>query len=331
LPGGVIGSPYSETLAATGDTPITWSVTVGSLPAGLSLNGATGEISGTPTTVGTSSFTVQAKNGAGSVSKALSIAVTGPSTYTVTFNSNGGTAVAPITNVVSGSTITAPTAPKKGYVFDGWYKETALTTQWVVASDTVSGNITLYAKWGDYDGSFSVGDTGPGTGKIFYVKPEGFTVQGYTGATGTFAAYTAHYLEAAPTNETPAQWGDYGTAITGITTITTYPYTSTGANIGYGRKDTATIVAHLSGKETGRAAQLCAAATHGGKNDWFLPSIDELNEIYTQRSLFGISVSWYWSSSQSNNYNAWGQSFDDGYQDGNYKNLTDNVRAIRAF
>jgi len=61
LPGGSIGTAYSQTLAATGGiTPYTWAVTVGSLPTGLSLNSATGVISGTPsgTFTGTDSFTV---------------------------------------------------------------------------------------------------------------------------------------------------------------------------------------------------------------------------------------------------------------------------------
>jgi len=63
LPGGVIGASYSRTLSATGGTaPYTWSVSTGKLPAGLTLNAASGLISGTPTgtssTPVTSSFTV---------------------------------------------------------------------------------------------------------------------------------------------------------------------------------------------------------------------------------------------------------------------------------
>ena len=61
LPSGTVNTPYSQTLTATGDTPITWSIQSGALPNGLSLSGNT--ISGTPTIAGEFSFTVKAANG----------------------------------------------------------------------------------------------------------------------------------------------------------------------------------------------------------------------------------------------------------------------------
>ncbi|WP_198292862.1 Ig-like domain-containing protein [Hoeflea sp. 108] len=61
LADGVVGRPYSQTLSATGGTaPYTFSITAGSLPTGLTLNGATGVVSGTPSTAGTSTFTIAA-------------------------------------------------------------------------------------------------------------------------------------------------------------------------------------------------------------------------------------------------------------------------------
>jgi len=60
-PGGTVNAPYSFTVTATGVPAPTFSV-VGTLPPGLSLNPTTGVISGTPTTQGTSSFTITATN-----------------------------------------------------------------------------------------------------------------------------------------------------------------------------------------------------------------------------------------------------------------------------
>ncbi|NPV91921.1 MAG: choice-of-anchor D domain-containing protein [Firmicutes bacterium] len=75
-------------------------------------------------------------------------ATSAPDKYTVTFNVNGGSAVAAINDVVSGSTITAPANPtRSGYQFAGWYKNAGLTIAWNFATDTVTSNITLYAKW----------------------------------------------------------------------------------------------------------------------------------------------------------------------------------------
>jgi subtilisin family serine protease len=79
LSGATAGTAYSTTLAATGGTgTYTWALASGSLPAGLSLSAA-GTISGTPTTGGTSSFTVRATDGAARTATAsLSIDVTVP-------------------------------------------------------------------------------------------------------------------------------------------------------------------------------------------------------------------------------------------------------------
>ena len=63
LPAGTIGTAYSQTLQASGGVaPYTWSVSSGSLPAGLSLAASTGVISGSPTTAATSTFTVEVKD-----------------------------------------------------------------------------------------------------------------------------------------------------------------------------------------------------------------------------------------------------------------------------
>jgi hypothetical protein len=66
LPGGAVGVSYGATLAASsGVPPYTWSVQSGQLPPGLSLQGSTGQISGTPSQTGAFSFSVQARDSAG--------------------------------------------------------------------------------------------------------------------------------------------------------------------------------------------------------------------------------------------------------------------------
>ena len=67
--------------------------------------------------------------------------------YTVTYNTNGGSAVGSAT-VSEGGKLTEPQAPTKdGYTFHGWYKDAAFTNAWNFGADTVTGNTTLYAKW----------------------------------------------------------------------------------------------------------------------------------------------------------------------------------------
>jgi len=64
LPGGFVGTAYSATLAAAPAATYTWSVVEGSLPSGLALNASTGALTGSPTSTGSSSFTVRASTGA---------------------------------------------------------------------------------------------------------------------------------------------------------------------------------------------------------------------------------------------------------------------------
>ncbi len=63
LPSGYVDTPYSANpTAAAGVQPLSWSVSAGTLPAGLSLNSTTGAVTGTPTAAGSSSFTLQVKD-----------------------------------------------------------------------------------------------------------------------------------------------------------------------------------------------------------------------------------------------------------------------------
>ena len=83
LPNGTVGTAYNQTLIADGTAPITWSVTGGSLPDGLSLS-EDGVLSGTPTTADTYNFTVTAENSAGSDEKTFTLTIGVAPVYSIT-------------------------------------------------------------------------------------------------------------------------------------------------------------------------------------------------------------------------------------------------------
>ena len=161
LPDGKVGAAYSHTLTATGTVPITWSIDSGNLPAGLSLNKDSGEISGTPTADGTAKFTVKAENSVGSDTKELSIMIAkaAPAEYTVRFNANGGGGTMADVTGVSGS-YTLPSCgftEPKGKQFKGW----STSADGSVISGTtyeVSSDTTFYAIWESKEYSIIVTD-----------------------------------------------------------------------------------------------------------------------------------------------------------------------------
>ena len=85
--------------------------------------------------------------GTDTVTRAMTLTAQWVQTYTVAFDTNGGSAVDPVT-VDAGSTVTKPADPmKSGHNFGGWYKDSTLQTPWNFANDTVTADTTLYAKW----------------------------------------------------------------------------------------------------------------------------------------------------------------------------------------
>lgn len=78
LAGGTVGTPYNATIAASGGIgTVSYAVTTGTLPAGLTLNAATGAITGSPSAAAVSNFTVTASySGSGDASAAYTITVT---------------------------------------------------------------------------------------------------------------------------------------------------------------------------------------------------------------------------------------------------------------
>lgn len=87
--GATAGTPYEFTVTATGTPAPTYTVSSGALPAGLTLNGTTGVISGTPTTPGTSTFTITASNGTAPDSTATYTLVTAAATPAATGPGSG--------------------------------------------------------------------------------------------------------------------------------------------------------------------------------------------------------------------------------------------------
>ena len=119
-----------------------------------------------------------------------------PVTYTVTFDSRGGSAVAPLADVADGAKITAPEAPtRSGYNFGGWYKDEACTSAWDFDSDTVSADITLYAKWTEKSnsgGGGGGGGTTPTPPPTVETNPDGSTTKTETAKDGTVTETTEH-------------------------------------------------------------------------------------------------------------------------------------------
>jgi len=105
----------------------------------------------------------------------------------------------------------------------------------------------------------------------------------------------------------------------------------TQTGIGTGSANTTAIIAQSA--TAGRAATAARAYTGGGLSDWFLPSQDELNRLFTQRTVvggFATDVP-YWSSSQFSASGAWLQSFVSGTQSIDFKTNPYRVRPVRAF
>ena len=218
-------------------------------------------------------------------------------------------------------------------------------------------------------GSCDVGDTGPGGGKVFYVRADGGTFT----STGSDCNTACKYLEAAPTDQSAgivwattaafcyAAESDVGASDCQLNSIYSNAADQAASRtaateIGKGMVNTNQIHARLTtagGAATNTyAAGIAFAFPNNGKTDWHLPSKDELNQMCKWqrgvawvsdatvctggtlnfgRGASGFSADSYWSSSENAAGNAWFQSFGSGDQAIEFKGGARFVRPVRAF
>jgi hypothetical protein len=180
---------------------------------------------------------------------------------------------------------------------------------------------------GEHVEPYSVGSTGPGGGKIFYIASSPFVC-------GPALELTCTYLEAAPTTGANA-WTDANYLWSGNTTVA-IGSDARGSAIGTGYKNTLAMVGQAGGGNTAGRAGTAARAYRGPNNlsDWFVPSISELLKLYENKVTVNIDNSFddFWSSTESDTWVADIRWFGgDASVYGNDKNSLNAVRPIRAF
>jgi hypothetical protein len=174
---------------------------------------------------------------------------------------------------------------------------------------------------------FTIGSIGPGGGKIFYYSVDGFDCgSGFT-STGSPTGGKCHYLEVAISATSPA-WTDATYAWSGNTN-TSIGTTSTA--IGSGYKNTLAMISQNN--TINKAGTIVREYSGGGFTDWYLPSKDELNQLYSARTqVGGLGGLYYWSSSEDSSGNSWLQDFSNSFnQSASSKTGSNTVRPVRAF
>lgn len=188
------------------------------------------------------------------------------------------------------------------------------------ATGAAGSNATLTCAQG---GTCALGDRGPGGGIVFYIRTATPTVPW-------------RYLEVAPATwfngvADPAMaWCSNTSDLIKNPTDGTTSVKQTQSAIGTGLSNTLKMLKVC----TFGAANAVSTYSGGGKSDWFLPSKDELNEMYLANSLIGdlIGANWYWSSYENNFGSSWYQRMSDGFQTGyNKVGIEAYVRPIRTF
>ncbi|MCL2774184.1 MAG: S-layer homology domain-containing protein [Oscillospiraceae bacterium] len=129
LPEGTVGTAYSQTLTATGDATISWSMESGALPDGLSLS-SDGVISGTPTKSGSFDFVIKASNNAGGDEKSFTVII--DSSPVIEVYSLSGGAVSEQTKIPLKDAKLEINGRDESYVSDVYYVEGTYGTEQTV-------------------------------------------------------------------------------------------------------------------------------------------------------------------------------------------------------
>ena len=160
-----------------------------------------------------------------------------------------------------------------------------------------------------------IGSVGPGGGWIFFVDYN----EQYSGF---------NYLEAAPTDISAVNW--CSDTVTSIGAVADWSANAVGA--GQANTRAMTVAGACTSGAANSAKAYFTPTTQAG--DWFLGSEGEMMLMYTNLRQAGVSSfanGYYWSSTESNSDDAWGQGFDSGVQDYGGKSYTLPIRAVRAF
>ena len=130
-----------------------------------------------------------------------------------------------------------------------------------------------------------------------------------------------HGLIAATEDQGTASWYNGTFVTTGATS----------SALGTGSKNTRKII-KVQGRSGDYAANLCRKYRGGGFIDWFLPSRNEIKELYKQKTIVGGFVAdRYWSSTEFNTNKAFVEYFDVGKPNQILKDAVCYVRAVRTF
>ena len=245
-------------------------------------------------------------------------------TYTVAFDTTGGSAVSAET-VNAGGTAYRPERPTYNgdiYIkFDYWTLDGKTEYNF---NTPVNSNITLKAIWSEY----KVGDIGPSGGYIYYDCDADNNTGNSDGLKSSDCGW--RFLEAAREDLSK-------TIIFGVYSERTQYGTKTGAGAG---KENTKILLNNRNSYNSSISDYVWNKEIDGYNDWYVPSRDELNFMYLnlhKNGLGNFKNDRYWTSSEIyeegeyDPYKAYSQLFSNGAQQGEKRDIYNYVRPVRRF